>query len=134
MRTEKNFVMTPQRKLILEELKKIKTHPTADELFLRLRKRMPGISLGTVYRNLELMANYGLIQKLEIASSQKRFDGQLDEHYHIRCIDCGRIDDLWIDLRDGLNAAGSNIQNYELLGHHLEYFGRCSECRTRKNH
>ena len=67
--------MTYQREIILEELKKTKTHPTADELYTTVRQRIPHISLATVYRNLETLANSGLVRKLEVIGRQKRFDG-----------------------------------------------------------
>jgi Fur family ferric uptake transcriptional regulator len=69
--------MTRQRKVILEEIRKTDSHPTADELYQRVRQRLPHVSLGTIYRNLETLAASGLIQKLEMGGSQKRFDGNL---------------------------------------------------------
>ena len=66
---------TAQRDAILKQLRAVKTHPTADELYAGLRVNMPQISLGTVYRNLEQMSQAGLIRKLETAGKQKRFDG-----------------------------------------------------------
>lgn len=66
--------LTTQRQIILEELAKVKTHPTASELYDMVRKRLPRIGLGTVYRNLELMADSGMILKIEVGGTQKRFD------------------------------------------------------------
>ena len=96
--------MTRQRRVILEELRKVNTHPSADEIYEIVRKRLPRISLGTVYRNLEILSEYGDIQKLEPGCSLKRFDGNPNEHCHIRCVSCDRIadapmaSDLEIDL------------------------------------
>jgi len=70
--------MTKQRRVIVEELKKLKTHPTATLIYELVRKRLPRISLGTVYRNLDLLAEAGIIQKLETAGTQKRFDGTVE--------------------------------------------------------
>jgi Fur family transcriptional regulator, ferric uptake regulator len=83
--------MTSQRRIILEELRKTKTHPTADELYVVARKRLPKISLGTVYRNLDQLAESGEILKLEMCGCQKRFDGNTHEHFHARCQGCGRV-------------------------------------------
>ena len=80
--------LTTQRQIILEELSKVTTHPTASELYDMVRKRLPRIGLGTVYRNLELMAESGMILKIEVGGTQKRFDATTDEHYHIRCSRC----------------------------------------------
>jgi Fur family ferric uptake transcriptional regulator len=85
--------MTKQRRLILDELRKKNDHPTADILYDRVRKHMPRISLGTVYRNLEILTALGEIQTLELSGTQKRYDGIPGKHYHIRCLHCGRLDD-----------------------------------------
>ena len=86
--------MTRQRMVILEELKKVRTHPTADELYAMVRARLPRISLGTVYRNLDFLAETGEILKLEAAGSIRRFDGDIRPHQHIRCTNCGRVGDV----------------------------------------
>lgn len=83
-----------QRDIILEEVRRGKTHPSAQEVYDRVRPRLPKISLGTVYRNLEQLAAHGLIRKLELPGDQRRFDGDVSEHYHIRCLVCGRVDDV----------------------------------------
>ena len=85
--------MTRQRNVILEELRKVDTHPSADEVYDMVRRRLPRISLGTVYRNLEILSQNGRIQKLEIGGTQKRFDGNPANHYHLRCIHCDRLAD-----------------------------------------
>ena len=72
-----------QREVILDELQKLYSHPTAATLYEAVRKRLPRISLGTVYRNLDLMAKKGLIKKLEFGGSEARFDGNPDQHFHI---------------------------------------------------
>ena len=91
--------MTRQRAVILEELRKVKTHPTADELYSIVRERLPRISLGTVYRNLDFLADTGEIRRLEAAGTTKRFDGDISWHQHVRCIHCGRIGDVMQPLR-----------------------------------
>lgn len=120
---------TSQRRTIMEELVKLKTHPTANEIYERVRMRIPRISLGTVYRNLEMLAESGLIQKLETAGTRKRFDGTVSNHYHVRCIKCGRMDDLNIPVSSSLNDSASRASNYEIISHRLEFEGICPECR-----
>ena len=85
---------TAQREAILRELRSVTSHPTADELYAMLRPEMPQISLGTVYRNLEQMSQAGIIRKLETAGKQKRFDGDLSPHHHMRCRCCGAVVDI----------------------------------------
>ena len=121
---------TRQRQVVLEELRKLTSHPTAAELHEITRRRLPKVSLGTVYRNLELLAQMGIIQKLEISGSEARFDGNTDGHYHVRCVRCGRVDDangLPAELiKDEIKA----LSGYEVLGYHLEFVGMCPTCRT----
>ncbi|MFH1725119.1 MAG: transcriptional repressor [Elusimicrobiota bacterium] len=120
--------MTRQRRIILEELRKVFTHPTADELYKAARKRLPRISLSTVYRNLELLCREGAIRKLEMAGSQKRFDGNLKDHYHIRCLRCGRVADIELERRPDLEGSIRGVYGFEVLGHRLELTGVCGPC------
>ena len=124
--------LTKQRQVILEELKKTRSHPTADELYQMVRKRIPNISLGTVYRNLEILANCGLIKKLEAAGSQKRFDANVDEHQHVRCVECGRVDDLYCDSVNPLECVMRQQCDYEIYDYRLEFLGLCPECRAKR--
>ena len=120
--------LTTQRQIILEELSKVKTHPTAGEVYDMVRKRLPRIGLGTVYRNLELMAENGMIMKLEVGGTQKRFDATTDAHYHIRCSCCGRVDDIDVPVIDSLVDAAAENSSYQIHGHHIEFTGICSKC------
>ena len=125
--------LTTQRQIILEELSKVKTHPTAGEVYDMVRKRLPRIGLGTVYRNLELMAENGMIVKLEVGGTQKRFDATTDAHYHIRCSCCGRVDDIDVPVIDSLVDAAAENSSYQIIGHHIEFTGICSKCREEEN-
>lgn len=77
---ENKMRMTRQRKIILEEVRKVNTHPSADEIYEMVRLRLPRISLGTVYRNLEILSELGKIQKLQLSGSLKRFDWNTNKH------------------------------------------------------
>lgn len=121
--------LTQQRRVILEELRKVSSHPTAAGVFALVRCRLPKISLGTVYRNLELLARSGVVRKLELAGSMARYDGNTQPHDHLRCIACGRVDDLPgppLELPKGKFA---ECLGYQVLGHWLELVGLCPECR-----
>ncbi len=83
--------------MILKELQKSKQHLTADELYGRVKKIMPRISLATVYRNLETLSGAGVIAKLEISGRQKRFDYDTENHDHIYCVQCQRVDNISLD-------------------------------------
>ena len=120
--------MTRQRKVILEELRKVDTHPSADEVYEMVRKRLPRISLGTVYRNLEILSQFGEIQKLEIGCNLKRFDGIAENHYHIRCLHCDRVIDAPEDFDVAVNHESTNPNGFKILGHRLEFIGICPQC------
>jgi Fur family ferric uptake transcriptional regulator len=123
---------TKQREVILDELMKLCTHPSADELYGRVKKRLPRISLGTVYRNLDVLSREGIIRRLEIAGSQKRFDADTGDHQHIRCVRCGRIDDLAAGAdRVRCDARVAQGTGYRVLGWRIEYLGICPACRKK---
>ncbi len=118
-----------QRDVILEEVCRIRNHPSAQEIFDRVRRRLPKISLGTVYRNLEQLAAHGLIRKLELPGNQRRFDGDVSEHYHIRCLRCGRVEDLPALPWAPLDQLPADFTEYTVVGYRLELLGLCPACR-----
>ena len=124
-----NMRLTTQRQIILEELAKVTSHPTANEVYDMVRKRLPRIGLGTVYRNLELLADSGVILKLEVGGTQKRFDATVAPHYHIRCAICGKVDDIEIPVQEHIDDAAQRASNYKILGHHVEFTGVCTSCQ-----
>jgi Fur family ferric uptake transcriptional regulator len=130
MKEQRKIRMTRQREVILEELGMLHSHPTADEIYERVRSRLPRVSLGTVYRTLDLLSRSGLIGKIEIAGQQMRFDRELGAHQHIRCIRCGRIVDVPGERtptecdRATLQATG-----YRLIERRVEFLGICPACR-----
>ena len=131
--SNQKYRMTHQRKVILKEIRKVNTHPTADEVYEAVRKKMPRISLGTVYRNLEILSTCGLIQKIGPVSSQMRFDGDTKNHYHIRCDYCGRLEDAPIESMDDIENAVSKMSDYSIIGHRLEFIGICPKCKKEEN-
>ena len=128
----RHMKMTTQRKVILEELERSHCHPTADELYEMVRKRLPRISLGTVYRNLEALSEAGLIRKLEFAGCQKRFDREVARHNHIRCIDCGRLEDLPALPADQLIEKYIPETDFEIIEYKLDFIGICPECQKKR--
>ncbi|HUV86207.1 MAG TPA: transcriptional repressor [bacterium] len=121
--------MTVQRRVILEEIQKVKTHPSADELYLAVRRRLPDISMATVYRNLETMAEHGLIRRLWEVGAPRRYDGELAEHYHILCERCGRVKDVSLQAVDGFLDEVRRASDYDVQGYRLGFFGLCPNCR-----
>jgi len=129
---DQKYRMTHQRQVIFEEVMKDRSHPTADEIYEKVRKILPKISMGTVYRNLDILATCGLISKIQPVLSQMRFDGKTQDHYHVTCTGCGRIEDAPIEPRDStmdsLENALGHLTKYGIFGHKLEFFGLCRDC------
>ena len=123
--------MTHQREVILDELGKCKSHPTADSLYERVKKRLPRISLATVYRNLEILSEAGLIKKLEISGRQKRFDWDLEQHDHIFCVQCHRVDNIEIERKQKLSLPPEHDRGYQIAGCRIEFFGVCPRCQKK---
>lgn len=123
--------MTNQREMILKELSKSKEHLSADELYGRVRKKMPRISLATVYRNLEILSEAGIIRKLEISGRQKRFDSEVVEHDHIYCVQCHRIENLQIDKSEMKVPTQDTVKGYTITGCRLEVTGLCPRCQQK---
>ena len=119
---------TKQREAILAALRATDSHPTVDWIYDQVRKEMPNISLGTVYRNLNVLKDEGKIQELCFGRGVNRYDGDLRDHYHVRCVECGRVDDVpHISPR----ASGKEIEKltgYKIHFHRLEFFGVCPAC------
>ena len=104
-------------------------HPTADELYERLRKRMPRISLGTVYRNLEILCQTGAAKKLLAGGHQARFDGMVTPHSHVHCVRCGKVADVKIGPLPDLAARAVPAEGYKILDCRLEFAGICPTCQ-----
>jgi Fur family ferric uptake transcriptional regulator len=116
--------------VIVEELRSLNTHPSARELWEIVRRQLPRISLGTVYRNLDLLSRQKEIQKIETGGEETRFDGNPSPHYHVRCVECGRVGDIHKVPEDLLPADFKEIEGYTILGYRLEFNGRCPECKV----
>ncbi|UCD71455.1 MAG: transcriptional repressor [Syntrophobacterales bacterium] len=129
MTSARKFMMTRQRRVILEELRKLESHPTADEIYEMARRRLPRISLGTVYRNLEILSECGMIRKLELGGTQKRFDSMVRNHYHVRCLRCGCIEDVSMEPLTTIENAIRRVNDYEIIGFRLEFIGVCPQCK-----
>ena len=99
-----------QRESIKEYLMSTKEHPTADMVYLHVKQEFPNISLGTVYRNLNLLADIGEIIKISTLNGGDRFDGTTTPHYHFFCTDCGAVLDLDMDNIETINhIAGKTL-------------------------
>ncbi|MFQ3675975.1 MAG: transcriptional repressor [Endomicrobiia bacterium] len=121
---------TKQRKIIAEELSKLKTHPTAEELFLLVKKHLPNISLGTVYRNLDFLKKQGKILELDFQENFKRYDACTKNHYHFYCNKCKKIFD--IEELETLKKLKNKLQheiNFHITNYNINFYGYCKKCK-----
>ena len=117
-----------QRQVIKDFLMTRKDHPTADMVYMNVRNEYPNISLGTIYRNLSLLADIGEIQRLRFNDGVDHFDADTSPHYHFVCTKCGSITDLKVDnLNDITDAARTGFDG-EIQGHVTYFYGVCGKC------
>ena len=123
--------MTRQRQVILDEVTS-GCHLSADEIYEKVRRRLPQISMGTVYRNLDTLVSLGRIVRLQPEHPPMRFDGNTQDHYHVRCVHCGKVEDMKMDpleeVLQNLEKSLDNLTQHGILGHRLDFMGLCRQC------
>jgi Fur family ferric uptake transcriptional regulator len=129
-RRETPLRMTPSRRAILDQVRRAGTHPTADEVYRAVRKELPRVSLGTVYRNLEILARHGLIRVVDDAGGQRRYDRTLEDHCHVRCRSCGRIEDFHLDPSCRMEDLIQEECDFNIEGCRVSFVGVCPDCAS----
>lgn len=123
--------ITKQRENIKNGLKAFCTHPTAEELYLTLKVDNPNLSLATVYRTLNKLAELGEIKKIEGLSGQIHYDDNNEEHFHIICQRCSKIKDLSPDIAESLKKALKNQKEFEIISYDILVKGICKKCKDK---
>jgi Fur family peroxide stress response transcriptional regulator len=125
--------LTDPRRVMLDVMRGTDAHPTAEVVHRMVRRRLPRVSLGTVYRNLRLLVAEGLVK--EVPGPHTRFDGNTRDHHHFTCLACGRIVDLDAPLTEphsrALVSRVASLGGFSVSHHRIEFFGRCGACRGR---
>jgi Fe2+ or Zn2+ uptake regulation protein len=125
---EKGSHLTRQRAAVFDYLSGVSHHPSAEEIYHAVKRKLPRISLATVYKNLEKLVECGVASKLTYGDSAARYDIRTDHHYHTRCLDCGKIEDFdtaaGIEVLRRIKPRGFNVTDYR-----LELLGHCRDCR-----
>lgn len=121
---------TKQREVILDVLRNTDCHPTADWIYQEVRKELPNISLGTVYRNLRCLTEMGEALELCYGSTYSRFDGNPEPHYHFVCEKCGQVYDMGMTVMRDLEKLAAADTGFTVTDHRLEFYGICSACKA----
>lgn len=130
----KKLKYSRQRESIKSCLMARHDHPTADDIYLKIREEYPNISLGTVYRNLNLLVEIGEIQRLCCGNGADHFDGDTTPHYHFVCRNCGAVEDLPMSVSEQLNQMASGYTAGHIVSHSIYFYGTCENClREEKN-
>ncbi len=120
---------TKQRELILEELSKVCSHPTAKQIHILAKKKMPSIGLATVYRSLDFLLKNNQIIKLKSKNSETRYDANLTNHYHLVCRECGEVDDIFDIKNIKINSKELDQIGFKTELNYLEIPGVCKNCQ-----
>jgi len=123
--------LTPQRLAILEFLDGNKEHPSAEDVYKAVSKKFPTMSLATVYNTLMTLKQRGLVKELTMDPLRMRFDPQPTPHHHLICMDCRKIIDIHTRLR--VNLPEMEQEGFEIVGNHIEFYGRCPKCKNKKH-
>ena len=120
--------ITPQRHAILEFLIQSMIHPTADDIYKALEAKFPNMSVATVYNNLRVFRESGLVKELTYGDSSSRFDFVTNDHYHIICDSCGKIVDFHYPGLDEVEHLASHVTGFQVNSHRMEIYGTCPTC------
>lgn len=126
--------ITPQRHAILEYLIDSMSHPTADDIYKALEGKFPNMSVATVYNNLRVFREVGLVKELTYGDSSSRFDFTTSDHYHIICVNCGKIVDFHYPGLDEVEQLASHVTGFKVFQHRMEVYGECPSCMAKAAH
>lgn len=122
--------ITPQRHAILNYLMESMGHPTADEIYRALAAQFPSMSVATVYNNLKVFLEAGMVHELTYGDNSSRYDANLSDHYHIVCEKCGKMEDFRYPSLLDVERFAAEETGFEVHGHRLELYGLCKSCRS----
>ncbi len=128
---ERTIKYSRQREAIIENLKGRYDHPTAEQLYIDLKRTYPKISLGTVYRNLALLESMGDVVKISTNGESDHYDGNANNHYHFSCINCGGVSDVDIPVNENLESRVEELMKADIKTHSLIFYGTCEKCKKK---
>ena len=125
------YSFTRQRTAVYDYLQSVEHHPTAEEVYLAVKRSLPKVSLATVYKNLEALIEAGAASKLTYGDGSARYDIRTDHHYHLRCVECGKIWDVEpMEISESFKRMKPR-RGFQVTDLRLELLGTCQECRKK---
>lgn len=130
---ERGLPMTMQRRAVLEAMLDRHDHPTADQVYDKIRLKMPSLSRTTVYRILDTLVQTGMVSKVCHPGSAARFDPKIRQHHHLVCMKCEKIFDIESARLDSVPWPNVRAQGFEISEYHIHFRGVCADCRRQAN-
>ena len=121
-----------QRQTILEDVKERHDHPTAEMIYASVQRKVPNISLGTVYRNLNQLVEHGIIKKIATMQGGDRFDYKMEDHAHVHCTVCNQLFDLPYESLHAIDRTIEDETGYHVLSYDIVFRGICHECQKKR--
>lgn len=120
---------TIQRELVLQAVRELGNHASADEVYSKITESHPSISKGTVYRNLNILSEEGKILKIEVPGAAEHFDHRCHDHFHVHCIKCGSVSDVDVDEIPDFIGSIKDSHGFDILGYGMMFKGVCPSCK-----
>ncbi len=124
---------TVQKTLTYQAVCELSDHPTAEEIYMKVRELHPSISLGTVYRNLNVLCEEGLLLNIKLPDSADRYDHNVHFHSHITCKHCGAVCDISLPYDKCIDDSASKQTEFTEIHHNMIFQGICPECKVKNN-
>lgn len=125
---DRQLRMTPRRQAVLGVVREARDHPTAGQIYERVKRRTPHLSYGTVYNALAALARQGQVLALSFGEGASRYDGRSDHHDHSLCLGCGRLEDIESRMPGTWIVAAAAQTGFRITGYHTQFYGYCPEC------
>ena len=120
--------ITPQRLMIFKILEDNTSHPSAEDVFKRVKKIYPTVSFTTIYKTLETLRDLGEVQELIIDEDRKHYDPNTDTHHHVICSNCKKILDVFEDFSQHVKLPDTLKKDYTVSGFQISFHGICKDC------
>ncbi|MEK3879974.1 peroxide-responsive transcriptional repressor PerR [Paenibacillus sp. FSL H8-0122] len=125
--------ITPQRHAILTYLMEAMNHPTADDIYRALEPQFPSMSVATVYNNLKMFMEAGMVRELTYGDNSSRFDANVSDHYHVICQECGKIEDFSYSTLHEVEQQAERATGFKIHGLRMELYGVCKGCSEKQH-